>query len=243
MNHYPHHIGDFAKDTLGFNQGAIGAYRLLMDAYYANEQAPAVDEVYVIGRAITPSERKNVDRALTKFDLKDGRYYHKRVEEELIAYRERSEQAKKNIAKRYEKPTKRPTERSTDEVLASSHKPVTKPTEKRFPSDNTIPEPEPRLAALSAICLRLRVNPDGHKALMHLRQWIAEGVTDEQFTDAILLARDRKPDPEIIPIAYLAPIVSDLRAGKVRARPQTQEETIAAAMASIAAKESANAAH
>lgn len=103
MNHYPHHIGDFAKDTMGFSQGAIGAYRLLMDAYYANEEAPPIDDVYVIGRATTPAERKNVDKALTKFERRDGHYFHKRVEEELAAFRVRSKEATDKANLRWEK--------------------------------------------------------------------------------------------------------------------------------------------
>lgn len=140
MNHYPHHIGDFVKDTLGFSQGAIGAYRLLMDAYYADEAAPAARDVYVIGRATTPAERRNVDKALEKFELRDGRYHHKRVEEELVSYRSRVDSARENGGKggRPKKPTDNPrdnprrTEQLTEpithgepsEKLASSHKPI-----------------------------------------------------------------------------------------------------------------------
>lgn len=160
MNHYPHHIGDFVKDTMGFSQGAIGAYRLLMDAYYANEEAPAAEDVYVIGRATTPAERKNVDRALTKFTLKDGRYCHKRVEEELAAFRARSETGGANANKRWQKnakndakphattmPKEMPEECQTvseghaAEMLASSHKPeVQKPSEKQRYEARDIPD-------------------------------------------------------------------------------------------------------
>lgn len=162
MNHYPHHIGDFVKDTMGFNQGAIGAYRLLMDAYYANEEAPAAEDVYVIGRATTPTERRNVERALQKFDLRDGRYYHKRVEEELAAYRARADSARENGKKGGRKPTMEPTEnpRQTEAdtetlshgvtqsepsgKLASSHKPVENNlSEKERYGDGDIPAPEP----------------------------------------------------------------------------------------------------
>lgn len=124
MNHYPRHVGDFVKDTLGFNQGAIGAYDLLLDAYYANEEAIPADDVYVIGRATTASERKNVDRALTKFELRDGRYYHKRVEEELAAFRARSKAGADNAEKRWQKNAN------------GDAKPDAKPNAKRMPKES-----------------------------------------------------------------------------------------------------------
>lgn len=229
MNHYPHHIGDFAKDTLGFNQGAIGAYRLLMDAYYANEQAIAAEDAYVIGRATTPAERKNVDKALTKFELKDGRYHHKRVEEELDAYRDRSETGRKNVAKRYQK--------TTESTLASSHKPVTSNQEKqRFPDMNQAPDSVGTACAAAFENLKTKAltlneakipggqeTPAGVLASVLLAngvkgnafhplvvEWAREGVTVEKLKDAIAKARQR-PGKETgtFGVAYLDPIIHD----------------------------------
>lgn len=124
---------------MGFSQGAIGAYRLLMDAYYANEEGPAIDDVYVIGRATTPAERRNVDKALEKFERRGDRYYHKRVEEELAAFRARSKAGTESAEKRWRKDAKgdakdMPIECQTlsegdaAEMLASSHKPIPSPS-------------------------------------------------------------------------------------------------------------------
>ena len=41
-------------------------------------------------------------------------------------------------------------------------------------------------------------------------EWAAKGVTDAQLREAVDVARMRKPAPEPIPIAYLAPIVREL---------------------------------
>jgi uncharacterized protein YdaU (DUF1376 family) len=250
VNHYPNHIGDFIKDTLGFNQGAIGAYRLLLDAYYANEESIPAEDVYVIGRGITANERKNVDKALTKFDLRDGRYYHKRVEEELEAYRERSKAGAENAAKRWQRDAKpdakqMPRQRQSDAIgmLASSHKPVKQSPDQAAPPVSTTVAESPPLAALAAVCVASRVSTDGTKALLHLRQMVTDGTTPDQLRDAIGLARDRKPDPEVIPLAYLAPILADLRAGRVTAKPRSPDEVIAQAMANIAAEEARNATH
>lgn len=146
LNHYPHHLGDYAKDTLGLSMLEHGAYRLLLDAYYANEAAPAVDEVYAIARAGTPAERRAVEKVLKKFELRDGRYYHKRVEAELVAYRGRSQVAAEKARIRWEKEAARvmlehsrsnaqtdaaalPGQCPADAgaMLASNHKPITKP--------------------------------------------------------------------------------------------------------------------
>jgi uncharacterized protein YdaU (DUF1376 family) len=231
MNHYPRHVGDFVKDTLGFNQGAIGAYDLLLDAYYANEEAPAVDDVYVIGRATNAAERKNVDRALTKFELRDGRYFHKRVEEELAAFRARSKAGAENAEKRWQKNTKRDAKRmpaaseaqsqgDASEMLASSHKPV-KPNPNHQPPPETEtapPNPPPtagfvvkapaeRISSLAALCSASRVS-NATTGSPYVQQWAADGVSDAIVRAAIDEARRVKPHPELIPVKYLVPIVS-----------------------------------
>lgn len=48
-------------------------------------------------------------------------------------------------------------------------------------------------------------------------EWAQAGVTDEQLREAVSVARMRKPHPEAIPIAYLAPIVRELVAKPVDA--------------------------
>lgn len=285
MNHYPHHIGDFVKDTMGFSQGAIGAYRLLMDAYYANEEAPAEEEVYVIGRATTPAERKAVDKALTRFDLRDGRYYHKRVEEELALYRARAEHNREvgKLGGRPKKPGRNPEgnpdgtrklshkepeknpegnpnrnpDHNPEETLASSHKPgkPQTPGEKRFPevptsgpaasagalSPHPIAGPPRKPTDLLELCRRDRVSDPSS---LYARQWAAEGITDAIWKAAIAIARQpgRKPDPELIPATYLAPIIADLVLGRIKPVEPTGLEARARAKELIAAEEARHAA-
>lgn len=87
MNHYPHHLGDYAKATQGFSMLEHGAYRLLLDSYYSSEAPLPQDDVYAIARAMSPADRKAVDKVLArKFQLRDGLYYNERVEAELEAY-------------------------------------------------------------------------------------------------------------------------------------------------------------
>lgn len=102
MNHYPHHIGDYAKDTMALTQGEHGAYRLLMDAAYATEGDIPADEVYAIAKAHCAAERKNVDRVLAKFfQLRETGWHQKRIEEEVAIYREKSQKAAQSAQVRW----------------------------------------------------------------------------------------------------------------------------------------------
>lgn len=96
-----------------------------------------------------------------------------------------------------------------------------------------------RIAALRRVCVAGRVRCDTAQANMHLGQWATEGLTDQQLTDAITLARKHKPDPAVIPIRYLLGIVSDLVAGRIKPEEPRGADAVAGAMASIAAKEAA----
>ena len=226
---------------MGLSMLEHGAYRLLMDAYYASEAPIPADDVYVIAKAITAPERKAVDKVLKKFDLRDGVYVHKRIEEEIASYRMRSKTGSNNIRKRYPKHTETLPPVARDSVplgvvLASSHKPETQPPEQAASVVETSRARDPRCAALASLCSQNRVTLDARGEL-HLSQWANEGVSTETFGAAIRVARQRKPDPEIIPFAYLVPIVTDLRAGKISPPAMSTDEAIRIAMANIAAKE------
>lgn len=99
MNHYPHHIGDYAKDTMHLSPLEHGVYRLLMDAYYATEQPlPAdMDSACRIARAVSRPERLAVERVLNSFFTRsEDRYRHKRIDEELAIYAEKVEKNRIN---------------------------------------------------------------------------------------------------------------------------------------------------
>lgn len=97
MHHYPHHLGDYAKDTPGLTMIEHGAYRLLMDAYYATEAPLAADEIYAIARAANVAERRAVDKILRKFFIRRGEFFHqKRIDEEIAIYQEKVEKNRVN---------------------------------------------------------------------------------------------------------------------------------------------------
>lgn len=91
MNFYPHHIGDYSKDTSHLSMVEDGAYRRLMDRCYATEKPLPLDprEIYRVARANTATERKAVDAVLAEFFCKeDDGYHQKRCDEELALFRE-----------------------------------------------------------------------------------------------------------------------------------------------------------
>ncbi|MCP1679427.1 YdaU family protein [Kerstersia gyiorum] len=97
MNHYPHHIGDYLKDTAHLTMIEDGAYRRLIDLYYQHEQPLPADkrQVYRLARAVTPAERKAVDTILSEYftTAPDG-HRHKRCDEEIEQYQALNEDSK-----------------------------------------------------------------------------------------------------------------------------------------------------
>jgi len=142
MNHYPRHVGDFATATVGLSLAERGAYSALIDQYYAHESPlpPNRSEVYRLAACTSSAERKAVDYVLGRYftEQSDG-WHQKRCDEELTAYRERSESARRSINARW---SKRNTETDTNVIRTNSErntsrKPVTSNQGK------TKPAPEP----------------------------------------------------------------------------------------------------
>lgn len=89
MNFYKRYLGDYARDTAHLSLMEHGAYQVLLDTYYATDGAlPAdPDELYRIARAMTPAERKAVDRVAGQFFAVngDGTRHNKRADEEIAS--------------------------------------------------------------------------------------------------------------------------------------------------------------
>jgi uncharacterized protein YdaU (DUF1376 family)/DNA-binding CsgD family transcriptional regulator len=69
VNYYPHHIGDYAKDTAHLSMLEDAAYRRMLDVVYATEKPlprrPAA--IYRLVRARTHAEKLAVDVVLGEF--------------------------------------------------------------------------------------------------------------------------------------------------------------------------------
>lgn len=87
MNFYKHFLGDYARDTAHLSLMEHGAYRTLLDTYYATEAPLPADNsaLYRIAKAIEPAERKAVDSVIEQFFHKgeDGKYHNTRADAEV----------------------------------------------------------------------------------------------------------------------------------------------------------------
>ena len=83
---YAHYPGDYARDTAHLSLAQHGAYRLLLDHYYATA-APLPGQsgaLYRICRAFDEAERKAVDFVLSEFfELRTDGYHNFRADVEL----------------------------------------------------------------------------------------------------------------------------------------------------------------
>lgn len=103
MNHYDHFIGNYRRKTLTLSLVEHGAYRLLLDAYYADERPfdREYELLYRICSAITKEEQAAVRKvADLYFPLgTDGKRHNERADEEIPEARKRIEAARTNGSK------------------------------------------------------------------------------------------------------------------------------------------------
>lgn len=136
MNHYPRHVGDYIRDTVGLTMLEDGAYTRLLDQYYAREAPLPSDKatLYRIARAGSKQERAAVDSVLAQFFVNgpDG-WRQKRADLELQAQSERSASARESAKLRWEKQHANAmrthmqphSDGNAESMLASSQKPLT----------------------------------------------------------------------------------------------------------------------
>lgn len=91
MHYYPHHIGDYERDTAALTLLEHGVYGKLMRSYYATERPLPPDHasLFRICGALNKAEREAVITITQRFFIpgQDGQLYHKRIEEEIANYR------------------------------------------------------------------------------------------------------------------------------------------------------------
>lgn len=95
MNFYKHYLGDYARDTGDLSMIEHGAYRVLLDHYYSTkgEMPDDVASLYRIAKAMTPAERRAVDKVADRFFRVngDGRRHNHRADEEIQKHLGQSE--------------------------------------------------------------------------------------------------------------------------------------------------------
>ncbi len=99
VNYYQHHLGDYARDAGHLSMLEDGAYRRLLDVYYATEKPlpPSVDACCKLAKCRTPADRKAVRWVLENFFVAtpDG-HRQKRCDEEIEIAKQRIESAREN---------------------------------------------------------------------------------------------------------------------------------------------------
>lgn len=99
MHYYPHHIGDYQRDTAHLSVTEHGVYRLLLDHCYATERPLPADHGTLcrIIRANSKSERDAIATVTAQFfqATPDG-LTHKRVAEEITEYARLKERNRTN---------------------------------------------------------------------------------------------------------------------------------------------------
>src|SRR6185369_1228132 len=84
---YPHYPGDYGRDTAHLSLAQHGAYRLLLDHYYATSTPLPTDPaaLYRVCRAFDEGERNAVSFILSQFfELRADGYHNARADLELV---------------------------------------------------------------------------------------------------------------------------------------------------------------
>jgi uncharacterized protein YdaU (DUF1376 family) len=130
---YPHYPGDYGRDTAHLSLVQHGAYRLLLDHYYATA-APLPSEVtaiYRICRAFDDVERNAASFVLEEFfELSADGYHNRRADAELQKRSECRQKLSQAGKKRWEQPRHKP---GSSQAIASPQ-PQPQPQEKQTSS-------------------------------------------------------------------------------------------------------------
>lgn len=153
MNYYRRYSGDYLRDTARLSLAEHGAYCLLLDYYYSDEQPLPIDkhECYMLVRAVKREDQRAVDKVLDLyFELRADGYHQARVDREIEASQLARETAKANGSKggrprkgKTQKQTQDETETETKQkpsgLLDGFQKPQVFKTHEESPSNHQPP--------------------------------------------------------------------------------------------------------
>jgi uncharacterized protein YdaU (DUF1376 family) len=91
VNYYEHHLGDYARDAGHLTMLREGAYRRLIDVYYAREKPLPVDlkAILELARCRSRPERCAIESVLKEFfELREDGWHQKRCDEVIQQYLE-----------------------------------------------------------------------------------------------------------------------------------------------------------
>lgn len=126
MHYYPHHIGDFIRDTSRLNDSQCMAYLRLIWMYYENE-SPLENDIEILAFKIG-SDKDTVNMLLQCYFYANAmRWHHKRIDFVLSEYKNKSEKAKNSANKRWNHANAMRThsERNANGMLTNNQEPIT----------------------------------------------------------------------------------------------------------------------
>ena len=141
----PLYIGDYLRKTMRLTAEQHGAYLLLIMDYWQNGPAPDNDVVLSQIARLTPDAWSNARSILAQyFDVRDGHWFHNRLEEELAEASRRKGGAKAKAAAaakaRWEK--KRAAEKASDDAPSNASS-IAPSTPQAMPEECPSPSPSP----------------------------------------------------------------------------------------------------
>lgn len=241
MNFFKLYIGDYQRDTAHLSILEHGAYLLMLQHYYATERPlPCGKALHRMLRATEKDEREAIDAVVRQFwaETPDG-LVNARADAEITKASTQAdtnrriavqrEEQRKRARTAHEPSTNRVTNDEPNQTPDTRHQ---KNTEATRGGDETIPPPleaavrapseaisspsnpppiaPTRRGALAVLLRSLGVRcTEAHPTVVEWANGLA--VTDDEARAVVELARLHKPPPEQVPIAYLVPILRDLR--------------------------------
>lgn len=183
----PMYWGDYLRDTSHLTQGQHGAYLLLIGHYWVKGSLPAMHEqCYCIARAMDEQSKANVDAVIAEFFvIDDGKYTHKRIDEEISKAAESHEKRAKAAKKRWQKSADESNENAKHDALHEHARPFphpypdssslrSEPSDEGAGDERTRNETKPKQTKGSRL-------PSGSLLPIEWEQWAAsEGHRDPQ---------------------------------------------------------------
>ena len=147
MKFYPHHIGDFIKDTARLNDSQSMAYLRLIWEYYANEM-PLDNDCNAIAFKIG-SSASDVEQILRHFFfLHDGKWHQSRCDTVIAEFYAKSEKARTSANIRWEEKKK-----NANALRTHNERNANEP--KNDATHNPIPISKPKVKSIGATASRL----------------------------------------------------------------------------------------
>jgi uncharacterized protein YdaU (DUF1376 family) len=220
MNFFKLHIGDYLSHTGYLTPLEDGIYLRLLMRYYMTEK-PLPSDQKELARLIRARSRWEV-QALARcvnyyFSVaSDGLLHNPRADKEIQQYQAMSNANRTNAAMRWQ--SEATSERNANQNQIPEPVNHTPSSASTAPSSNSAPE-EKKAAPLpsksngkttkaGAWAIELRrlgvAVTSMHPTML---QWIEDGFELPSVIEALQVARQRKPEPEKVPVAYLDPIL------------------------------------